>query len=253
MVMIKLKGKRPLPGPERDLVHFGGKVIEYTVRRSRKRKKTIEIRLDHGVLVAAPLRTAPERIRQVVLQRAGWIVRKSAEEVLHPRRKEFVCGESLSYLGREAPVFVECTRGRRVAVGFEDWGFRIAVPTGLEGEERRSAIERAVVSWYRARAGEHLADCVERWSKVASLTPEEILVRDQRRRWGSCSTDGTIRFNWRIVMAPPELMDYLVLHELVHLRIRNHSPAFWSEMARLMPDCKARRSNLREIGPRLVI
>lgn len=240
---------------ERGAVQFGALTFEYTVTRSRRRKRTIEITLDHGadVVVVAPMRTPAERIRQVVLKRAGWIVQKTAQVVLHPRRRELVSGESLLYLGGEARLSVECADIRRTTVDFEDLSFRISVPAWLDGEERRTAIESAVVRWYKARAVEHLAQQVERWSKVVSLIPAQVLVRDQRRRWGSCSPDGKLRFNWRLIMASPMLIDYVVVHELLHLRIKNHSAAFWAEMARLMPDCKARRSALKEIGPRLTV
>jgi predicted metal-dependent hydrolase len=238
---------------ERGSVQFGNTVIEFTVTRSARRKKTIEITLDHaeGVLVAAPLATPPERIRQVVLKRAAWIVRQSSEEILHPRRKEFVSGESLLYLGREARLTVVHADVRRVSVEFEHWEFRIVVPAQLNGEERRAAVGSAVVNWYRARAGERLAERAEIWAKKADLTPAGVLVRDQRQRWGSCSPDGVLRFNWRIVMAPPAVIDYVVVHELVHLRSRTHSDAFWLEVARLMPDYGIRRSLLKEIGQRL--
>jgi hypothetical protein len=77
------------------------------------------------------------------------------------------------------------------------------------------------------------------------------MIRNQRRRWGSCSADGTLRFNWRLVMAPPAIIEYVVVHELAHLRVPNHSPAFWAEVARFIPDYKARRTALRQLGPSL--
>jgi predicted metal-dependent hydrolase len=238
---------------ERGAVRYGMTTIEYTVTRSRRRKKTVEITLDHsaGVLVAAPEGTSTDEIRQIVLRRAGWIVLRAAEQVLQPRRKQFVSGESLPYLGREARLTVEHKSSRRVTVMFEHWGFRIVVPTGLDGEARRAAIEAAFLDWYRAQALRRIAVRTEHWARVAGWRPTDMLIRDQRQRWGSCSPDGTLRFNWRIVMAPPSLIDYVVLHELVHLRIRKHTAAFWAEVGRLMPDYGIRRMQLREIGPRL--
>jgi len=240
---------------ERGAVKFGTTTIEYTVTRSRRRKKTIEITLDHGagVLVAVPMDTSAEQIQQVVLKRARWIVRQASEGVLRPRRKEFVSGESLPYLGRQVRLFVEHADTRRTTVEFEHWSFRITVPAHLDGEERRAAIESAVVRWYRARAAERLGQRTERWTKLAGWAPSAVLVRDQRQRWGSCSPDGTLRFNWRIIMAPPALIDYVVVHELVHLRVRTHSAAFWTEVARLMPDYPIRRATLRELGPSLTL
>lgn len=240
---------------ERDTVQFGNKIIEYTVTRSPRRKKTIGITLDGtaGVLVAAPLRTSSEQIREIILKRAGWIVQKATLGTICPRRKEFVSGESLLYLGHEAPLAVEHANIRRVAIAFDQFGFAITAPAHLDGEKRRRAIEAALVNWYKSCAARHLVEQVERWSKAAGLVPSRVLVRNQRRRWGSCSSDGSLRFNWRIIMAPPALIDYLIVHELVHLRILNHSKLFWAEVARLMPDYKARRSLLKEIEPRLTV
>ncbi len=240
---------------ERGRVKLGGTVIEYTVVRSRRRKKTVAITLDpgEGVLVAAPVSTSPDRLREVVAKRAGWILRRGSDEILQPRRKAFVSGESLPYLGRQARLFVEQAEVRWPSVAFDHWDFYVTAPARLEGEERRAAIERALTAWYKRRAAERLTERTERWAKLAGRVPTAVLIRDQRRRWASCGADGTLRFNWRIIMAPPALIDYVVVHELAHLRVRNHSAEFWAEVSRLMPDYKVRRSQLKTLGLSLAI
>ncbi|MGQ9675415.1 MAG: M48 family metallopeptidase [Chloroflexota bacterium] len=240
---------------ERGKVVFGNTKIEYIINRSKRRKKTVAIVLDRaeGVLVAAPAKLSKEQIRQVVLKRADWIVRKASEDVLHPRRKEFVSGESLLYLGREVRLFAELDGARRPSLRFDHWSFHLTLPAGLDGEKRREVAAAAVVGWYKDRASERLSQRVAHWAGVAGYAPNRVLVRDQRQRWGSCGPDGTLRFNWRIIMAPPSLIDYVVVHEMAHLRVRNHSPAFWAEVHRMMPDYKMRRSLLKELGPRLTI
>ena len=240
---------------ERGEVTFGNTTITFTVIRSRRRKKTVEVTLDprDGVLVSAPWDTPPERITAVVAKRAGWIVRQASSEVLHPRRKEFVSGESLPYLGRLARLFVEHAHVRSVSVAFDHWSFRVVAPSDLADEQRRARIEDALVRWYKEHASERLSARTEYWARRAGYAPTAVLVRDQRQRWGSCSPDGKLRFNWRIVMAPPALIDYVVVHELAHLRERTHSAAFWAEVARLMPDYRPRRSRLKEVGPTLTL
>lgn len=240
---------------ERDQIVFGNTVIEYSVIRSPRRRKTVGITLDHadGVLVASPIDTSPEQVRQIVLKRAPWIIRRATDQVLNPRTKQFVSGESLPYLGREVRMLVETGKRRRVQVHFTHWEFRIVAPEQLTGEERRSAILSAVTRWYKVQSAGQLEERIEQWTKVAGWSPTTILIRDQRQRWGSCSSDGVLRFNWRIVMAPPALMDYVVVHELVHLRVKAHSPVFWAEVARLMPDHGLRRARLKELGPNLTI
>ncbi|HEY7295352.1 MAG TPA: SprT family zinc-dependent metalloprotease, partial [Dehalococcoidia bacterium] len=148
-------------------------------------------------------------------------------------------------------MVVESTIARRVQIDFLHRQFNVCVPAALSGEERREAIARAFERWYRARAAEEIGRAVERWAPLAGVRPASVLVRAQRRRWGSCSATGVLRFNWRLVMTEPRLIDYVVVHELAHLRVQSHAPAFWAEVARLLPDWKLLRRRLREIGPTL--
>jgi hypothetical protein len=129
----------------------------------------------------------------------------------------------------------------------------IESPEGLEEASRREAVHRAVVGWYRERALEHLSGRADFWGRRLGYSATRVLVREQRTRWGSCSADGTLRFNWRLIMAAPELLDYVVVHELTHIRVRNHSAAFWRELAKAMPDHLLLRARLREFGRQLVI
>jgi predicted metal-dependent hydrolase len=243
-------------------VIFGATTIAYSIRRSRRRKKTIEITLDpsEGVVVSAPVKATAAEVARIVQRRAGWIIRKSTESILRPRPKQFVSGESLPYLGREARLFVlrsdaadqDERRGRaRVRVAFDHWSFRVVAPDQLAADDRRAAILHAITRWYKQRAQERLEARVLLWSGKLGCQVTRIVTRDQRQRWGSCAPDGTIRFNWRIVMAEPALIDYVVVHELLHLRVRNHSADFWSEMVKAMPDYRVRRERLKEFGRRV--
>lgn len=240
---------------ERGSVQFGDTVIEYTVQRSRRRRKTVAITLDsvEGVLVSAPMAASCEKIRELVGKRAGWIIRRWPSAQESPPAKDYVTGESLPYLGRRVRLAVREEAIRQVIVRFTHWRFEIMVPRGLAGEERRAAIRRGVTRWYRARALERLGERAAWWAAQAGYAPTGVLVRDQRQRWGSCAPDGTLRFNWRIVLAPPSLVDYVVVHELAHLRERNHGPGFWAEVGRHLPDYGLRRAQLKELGPQLTI
>ena len=90
---------------------------------------------------------------------------------------------------------------------------------------------------------------VDRVAGLLGVRPKEILIRDQRKRWASCAPDGTLRFNWRVIMAAPALIDYLVAHELAHLKVRGHSSDYWAVVAQAIPDYQRRRERLRELGP----
>ena len=93
---------------------------------------------------------------------------------------------------------------------------------------------------------------VERWAERLHVHPREVLVRDPRRRWGSCDPAGTLRFSWRIIQAPPALVDYVVAHELVHLLHRGHTKRFWAALGHVSPDYETFRARLRTLGPALV-
>lgn len=240
---------------EDGLVRYGNSDICYRVLRSARRKKTIEITVDgaEGVLVAAPLAASSDDIRNVVVRRASWILAKANWEAAPAQSKLFISGETLPYLGRE--VRMNVTHDDRPAVGvrFTHWAFDVRVPSGLDGEARRDAIRNAFKRWYRRRAWDAVRKAAARWRVQLGVCPSRVAVRDQRQRWGSCAADGTLRFNWRIVMAEPSLLDYVVVHELAHLLHRNHSRDFWAEVERVMPDFRIRRQRLKEVGPRLSV
>ena len=160
---------------------------------------------------------------------------------------------ALFHVHEVARLFVEPADVRRVDVRFDHWSFRATVPQYLRGDERREAILHAITRWYKQRAQERLDARVQLWSDKLGCEVKRVATRDQRQRWGSCAPDGTIRFNWRIVMAEPALVDYVVVHELLHLRVRNHGQEFWTEMASALPDYKVRRARLKNFGRSLAL
>ena len=238
---------------ERSSVRFGDTTIEYEVRRSERRKKTVQITVDGGgVQVAAPTKTPESELRAMVRKRAPWILSHASDEMLEATPKRFVSGETLPYLGRNVRLVVESADIRSPNVRFDHWRFRIAVPKTLDGVQRYEPIRRSVVGWYRQRAAERLPEVVQRWwPRLGRGEMSRILVRDQRQRWGSCSPDGTLRFNWRAMMLKPALIEYVVVHELAHMTHRNHSTDFWGLLSRVIPDAQQLRKILKEEGRRL--
>ncbi len=235
---------------ERAHIRFGNTTIKYKVRRSERRRKTVQITMDGGdVQVVAPMTTPDSELQAIVRKRAPWILRHASEAMLEAAPKRFVSGETLPYLGRNLRMTVETADVRSPKVRFDHWRFRITVPKTLRGGDHYETTRRAVVSWYRDRAAERLPGVVERWwPRLGRGGMPQILVRDQRQRWGSCAPDGTLRFNWRATMLPPVLMEYVVVHELAHLTHRNHSTNYWSLVSKAMPDAQQRRRRLRETG-----
>ena len=231
-------------------VQFGDTTIEYDVNRSERRKKTVQITMDGGrVLVAAPSDTPDSKLEAIVRKRAPWILRQAPDPAIRASRKRFVSGETLPYLGRNVRLVVEPADVPSPEVRFDHWSFRIKVPFGLDESKRYEEIRKAIVQWYRQRAAQRLPRTVELWRKRMGWpdTPG-VLIRDQRQRWGSCAPDGTLRFNWRVVMVHPELAEYVIVHELSHLKISSHSAEYWAQVSDLLPDAQQRRRRLREVG-----
>ena len=235
---------------ESDHVRFGDTTIEYEVRRSSRRRKTVEITLvGGGVRVAAPVTLSSSEVRNIVLRRAPWIIGHMGDNQPAVVPKKFVSGETLPYMGRNVTLILKPTDVRTPAVRFDHWRFRIAVPDGLEGDERHERIRRVLVDWYRSRASARLPEYVDRWwGRLGNSGKSRILIRDQRLRWGSCASDGTLRFNWRVMMLEPSLINYVVVHELAHLTVRNHSKDYWTLVSSVMPDVPQHRRRLTEVG-----
>ena len=235
---------------ERDSVRLGDKTIEYEVRRSRRRKKTVQITVDAGIVrVASPTKASATELQDIVRKRASWILRHSSPAMPKPAPQCFVSGETLPYLGRNVPIIVEPADISSPEVYFDNLHLRIAAPSGLDDADRGEQVRKVVIDWYRTQAAERFPADVDRWwPKFGTGAKPRILIRNQLRRWGSCAHDGTLRFNWRAMMLETVLVEYIVVHELAHLTIRNHSPDFWALVSGAVPDVQQRRGRLREAG-----
>jgi hypothetical protein len=232
---------------DRDSITHGGTTINYEIRRSKRRTKTIEVRVSRdGVCVYAPWAISDSEVQAFVRDRGSWILSHLARlSEIEPIR--FADGETLAYLGREIPMVFETAEVSAPEVDLEGGVFKVTEPVGVGGEERVEMIGQAFLKWYHYRAGEHLVEAVDRWWPVAGHGPKSlVLIRNQRKRWGSCGVDGTLRFNWRVMMLEPDLIDYVVVHELAHLQVRNHSPDFWNLVQNFLPDVPQRRKRLRQ-------
>lgn len=232
-------------------IRCGNATIEYVIRRSTRRKKTITVTVDRdGVVIATPRIVTDDEVREFVVAKASWILQRLEECSAEPTR--FVSGEALPYMGCDLTLIVELTDVEAPQVFFDKGCLRVTMTADLSENERRQVARNALITWFRDRAAERLPAAVERWSEqLGHVLSPPVLVRDQRKRWGSCASDHVIRLNWRVVMLDRSLIDYIVVHELSHLLIRNHSPSFWKLVARSIPDVKERHRQLREIGMRL--
>ena len=234
-------------------LRIGADVIEYSLTRSSRRKKTVGLRIARGVVeVAAPVRTPIREIEGILQKRGNWLLDKLAETSGEPPPIRFDSGERIPFLGDELTLLVEEATVRRPWGKLEGDRLLVRVASGLGGEERHENVKAVLEAWYRAQATEFLKDRVAHWFPLMGRREmPRVLVREQKTRWGSCSSDGTLRFSWRLAMLGPELIDSVVVHELAHLEVMNHSPAFWGVVLRVMPDARDRRRRLDKVGRHL--
>lgn len=231
-------------------LNFGDATIEYTLRRSSRRKKTVQIHVSGGaVVISAPMRTPNREIQAIVQKRAGWILDKLKAGSKEPLPLKLASGDRLPYLDRELDLVVDEADVRRASATLDGEQLLVVAPQGLSQDNLSEVVRSALAAWYRAQAAELLTDSVARWLPAMGISEmPRVLVREQKTRWGSCSADGTLRFSWRLAMVGPDLIDSVAVHEMAHLEIMNHSPAFWDVVLRAMPDAKERRKRLAEVG-----
>ncbi len=224
--------------------------LTFAVRWSRRRRTVgITVARDGRLVVAAPAGVPARKLEGFVRAKLPWVRRKLDEfEALGPAPEptRFVAGEHLPYLGRayqialvdDPPAPVALRRGR----------FEIA--HGLDGAARTE-----VVGWYTSRARPHIDRSVARFTPLIGAAPRTVVVRDLgKRRWGVCDHRAAkVSFHWQLVTQPPDLVDYVVVHELAHLLEPHHGPAFWARVAAVLPDWKTRRQRLRDRGQGLLL
>ena len=234
---------------ETSAVIWGGARMTYAIRRSARRKKTVAVTVDAGgsVVLVAPERFPTDRLDALVRRKAPWIAQRLRHVQAHdppPAPREFVSGESVRYLGRHYRLKVAAG----AAGGATLRGGWLLVPAP-DGVERTAHVRAALVAWYRRRAAERLPERVAAWRAKAGVPMPRVVIANQRKRWGSCGRNGTIRLNWRIMQAPMRLVDYVVVHELAHLRHPGHGRDYWQAVGRILPDYERRREDLRQRGP----
>lgn len=231
-------------------------------RRKGRRRLSVQVEPRVGLRVLAPPRLPLRDVDSFLHQERDWLREKLREIALweeqHPPRR-FETGESLPLLGEAWALRVDEEPGRaraRVTRTRRETGpgtIALTLPGGLEAGERREAAARTLDSWYRRLARGLIESRVAHWSPRVGHAPSSISIRDTRSRWGSCSSSGGLSFCWRIVMAPPRVVDYLVVHELCHLEHQDHSPEFWSLVESHLPDQEALRRWLRDHGQELYL
>ncbi len=237
---------------ERSAVRWGNTEIPYVIRRSDRRGTVaIAVEASGTVVLTAPPAASVTRLDGVVRAKAKWIVDRvrRRSDLPPPRPREFVSGETFSYLGRQYRLRVLPGHAVR-PIALRGGHLELPMPEDLHDETRAAYARAALIDWYKRRAREQMPAWLAPWVEAMRVETPKLLVTDQEKRWGSCSR-GTLRINWRIVQAPRNLVDYVVAHEVAHLAHPHHGVSFWKALGSVMPDYDSRRARLRALGSEL--
>lgn len=229
---------------------FGTKNIEFAVKYSNRKTLAIEVEPSGEVNVVAPMGVSEEDIIKRVKTKAAWIVEKQYEVRninINKINREAVSGESYLYLGRNYTLqLILNESSNEIDVRLLRGKFLVTTYTKAE-ENIKSALEK----WYREKALLKINERIKYYIHYFDKQPQSIKVKEQKKRWASCTSKDELLFNWRCVMAPSNIIDYIIVHEMCHMYYKDHSKEFWNMVSGIMPDYEGRRMWLRDNGIKL--
>lgn len=230
---------------------YGDSIISFTPYYS-SRRKTIEIAVEAPgqVIVTSPEGRTDEEIIKVVSRKAKWITQQlyNMKDIrFQPVLREFVSGEALLYMGRNYRLNLQLDPALRKPI--------VTLTKGIFSIQTKSAeqdyLRPYMIDWYKQKCSHKIQKRVDYYAIKFGVQPKEIRVKEQKKRWASCTLDNTLYFNWRCILAPSSIMDYIIVHELCHILEKSHSSRFWSLLRTVMPDYEARKKWLMDNGVKL--
>lgn len=226
--------------------------IQIHIVRSKRKTLCISINKDGSVTVKAPrLFLTDHEILRFVEEKAGWILKQrqkmqDREDMKLVRR--FETGYSFPYLGEER--LIEMKLAKKTSVAYENEKIIIKTPAfdslqqdyeGPQNKEILEKLQKDVKKWYKKQAKEYIMGRVEFYQDIVGVTVTSVSIKSRKSQWGSCDSNGNLTFSWRLVMARPEAIDYVVIHELCHRKYMDHSKEFWNEVKKHMPNYKEQK------------
>lgn len=236
---------------------YNNETIQVHIIRSKRKTVCMSVNKDGSLTVKAPLRYPSDKeIADFVEQKIDWVLKQ--REIQEDREdmrlvRRFETDYSFPYLGEER--LVEMQKGKRTAIYYEDGKIVIKTPyydvlvADYEAEENKSAIEKLrsdLKKWYKKQASDYITKRVDYYKDIIGVTVNSVSIKSRKTQWGSCDSNGDITFSWRLVMACPEAIDYVVIHELCHRKHMDHSREFWKLVQKFMPDYKKQKQWLEE-------
>ncbi len=241
-----MKSSTPTQAVSQHQVRLDGQWIPYTLKRS-PRRRSITLTVDeNGLRVGAPWRAPEARIAAMLEDHAPWIARKlAAWQARKPSPFAWETGAAIMVMGQPLKLLAAPERSTTISDGVH---LHVAA-----GADNSAMLAKRTVLWLRSTALDWFEQRTAHFVPMLDVTMPNILLSNARTRWGSCHPAGRIHLNWRLIHMPPSLIDYVVVHELAHLRVANHSPRFWCWVEKVLPDHKLRRRALRLESHRYLI
>ena len=235
-------------------IQIGELSIPYTIKESKQTKYIKLVIGLNGLTVVKPAKVKLSEVEKVLQTKRNWIYkhhlnfqRLQSEQA----RRNWENGETVLYQGEHYQLRVSLVQTKTVQVKFTGENFEVWVNEAVSESEQKTLIEEAFRRWYRMTAVELIKERVDYYCKIIGLNYHMMRLKEQKTRWGSCSQQGNLNFNWKLIMAPAWVMDYVIVHELCHLRYLNHSRDFWSLVECYFPNYQAARVWLKQHGLRL--
>lgn len=226
---------------------FGTQRIEFSVVFRKRKTLSIEVEAPKNITVIAPEGKTEDEILETVKTKSKWIVQKLfeiREMEYRKRNKQYVNGEAFIYMGRNYSLQIVLDDKITMPEAKLIRG-KFYVYTNSKDEE---LVKHTLENWYKDKAGEKIQERVKYYQQYFDIEPTKVIVKDQQKRWGSCTARKELMFNWKCIMAPSPVLDYIVVHEMCHLAHMNHSKEFWQQLKRVLPDYEDRKAWLRNNG-----
>ena len=224
------------------LLNYNHELIDIEIIRSNRTTLCLSIKDDGRVIVKAPQFLTEAKIREIIDNKAEWILTKRKEVLQHQRKKvkrEYVSGATLLYMGQELPM--EIVEGKKSNVTMKEGKFFITT-SSIEEEFMQKLLKK----WYKKQSMDYLTKRVAYYSQNMNVSYASISIKSRKKQWGTCDNQGNLTFSWRLIMATEEAIDYVIVHELCHRKYMDHSKSFWGEVKKVLPDYKEREKWLEE-------
>lgn len=231
--------------------------LKYQIRRSDRAKKTRIIVTTDKIEVVAPPKISDRRIQAFVSAQQNWIldalkrVRHRAQTTPSLAPALYDEGADVPFQGQQIPLTIKPTTAKRLRVQFTDQHFVVYLPSS-QTENSSTQIKTALESWMKLHTRQLALQLIDKHSPKHQLFPRNLRIKTQKSRWGSCGPYNDINLNWLLLLAPPVIMEYVVIHELCHIKHKNHSQDFWQLVAAHMPDYLQHRHWLKQHGASLM-